>query len=104
MMDIEKEAIIFTMGYVLDYRESEKASGVVSADDIPYFKNITLRNITCNGAEYGLKAEGIDLSSLEIVGKNDGQPVIDNIIVENSMIVAKIENKITNCGKILFKD
>lgn len=104
MMDIEKEAIIFTMGYVLDYRESKKTPDVISADDIPYFKNITLRNITCNGAEYGLKAEGIDLNSLEIIGKNNGQPVIDNIIIENSMIVANIEKKITNCGKIIFKD
>ena len=104
MLDIEKEAIIFTMGYVLDYRESNKTPDAVRADDIPYFKNITLRNITCNCAEYGLKAEGIDLGSLKIDGENDGQPVIDNIVIENSTIVADIEKKITNCGKILFKN
>lgn len=101
MMDIEKEAIIFTMGYVLDYREDAEKPTVVKAEDIPYFKNITMRNITCNGAEYGLKAEGIDLSTLDIAGESDGSPVIDNIVVENSMIVAKTEKRITNCGKIV---
>lgn len=102
MIDIEKEAIIFTMGYVLDYRESAEKSAVVKAEDIPYFKNITLKNITCSGAEYGLKAEGIDLDALEIVGEHDGQPVIDHIVVENSAIVAKVEKKITNCGEIVY--
>lgn len=101
MLDIEKEAIIFTMGYVLDYREeNEEKSSVVKADDIPYFRNITMKNITCNGAEYGFKAEGIDLSTLNILGENDGSPVIDNIVVENSSIVAKTDKKIKNCGKI----
>ena len=104
MLDIGKEAIIFTMGYVLDHRESAKTSGAVRADDIPYFKNITLRNITCSGAEYGLKAEGIDLGSLEIEGETDGQPVIDNIVIENAHINADIEQQITNCGKILFEN
>lgn len=102
MIDIEKEAIIFTMGYVLDYRESAQKSAVVKAEDIPYFKNVTLKNITCSGAEYGLKAEGIDLDALEIVGEHDGQPVIDHIVVENSAIVAKVEKKITNCGEIVY--
>lgn len=103
MVDIEKEAIIFTMGYVLDYRESEEKSAVVKAEDIPYFKNITLRNITCSGAEYGLKAEGIDLNAFEIAGEHDGQPVIDNIVIEDSKIVANVAKKITNCGKIVYE-
>ena len=62
----------------------------------------TLKNIICSGAEYGLKAEGIDLSTFEIVGDNDGQPVIDNIVIEDSMIVADVEKKIVNCGKIVY--
>lgn len=74
----------------------------MKAEDIPHFRNITLKNITCSGAEFGLKAEGIDLSAFEIVGEHDGQPVIDNIVVEDSMIVAKVEKKIVNCGKIVF--
>lgn len=103
MMDIEKEAIILTMSYVLDYRESAQTAATVNADDIPYFRNITMRNIVCSGAEYGLKAEGIDFGAFEIVGESDGRPAIDNIVVENSSIVANIEKVITNCGKILYE-
>ena len=100
MIDIEKEAIIFTMGYVLDYRESEEKSKVIKAEDIPYFRNITLKNIICSSAEYGLKAEGIDLTAFEIVGDNDGKPVIDNIVIEDSVIVSHTDKKIENCGEI----
>lgn len=103
MIDIEKEAIIFTMAYVLDYRESAQKAAVVKADDIPYFRNITMKNIICSGAEYGLKAEGIDLSAFEIVGETDGLPVIDNIVIKDSSIAANVEKKITNCGKIVFE-
>ena len=74
----------------------------MKADDIPYFRNITLKNIICSGAEYGLKAEGIDLSAFEIVGETDGLPVIDNIVIEDSSIVANVEQKITNCGRIVY--
>lgn len=102
MMDIEKEAIIFTMAYVLDYREEAQKAAAVRAEDIPYFRNITMKNIVCSGAEYGLKAEGIDLSAFEIAGETDGMPVIDNIVVADSSIVAHIEKKITNCGKIVY--
>lgn len=102
MLDIVKEAIIFTMGYVLDYRESEEKSAVVNADDIPYFRNITMKNIVCSGAEYGLVAEGIDISAFEIVGENDKSPVIDNIVIEDSSINAVAAKKITNCGRISY--
>lgn len=102
MLDIVKEAIIFTMGYVLDYRESEEKSAVVNADDIPYFRNITMKNIVCSGAEYGLVAEGIDISAFEIVGENDKSPVIDNIVIEDSSINAVTAKKITNCGRISY--
>lgn len=102
MVGIEKEAIIFTMGYVLDYRESEEKSKVIKAEDIPYFRNIILKNITCSGAEYGLKAEGLDLGAFEIIGESDGQPVIDNIVIEDSMIVAHVAKNIVNCGRIAY--
>lgn len=105
MMNIEKEAIIFTMGYVLDYREDQREKSTVKADDIPYFKNITMRRITCNGAEVGLKAEGIDKSTLtiEIEGTeaDKTQPVIDNITLADSIITAKKDVVIKNAGKIV---
>jgi len=104
MMNIEKEAIIFTMKYVLGYSESDEKTDAIMADDIPYFRNITMRNITCNGAEYGLKAEGIDLSAFKIIGETSGQPVIDNIVIENSTIMADIKEKIDNCGKIIYRN
>lgn len=103
MIDIQKEAIIFTMGYVLDHRESQEKSKVVKAEDIPYFRNITLKNITCSGAAYGLKAEGIDFSALEIIGECDGRPAIDNIVVTDSSIVADVDKIITNCGEIVYE-
>ena len=97
MMNIEKEAIIFTMGYVLDYREEKQSAMKVNAEDIPYFRNITMKHITCNGAGTGLKVEGIDMNSLAV---EDKTPVIDNITLEDSMIVAKTETKIEQAGEI----
>lgn len=97
MMNIEKEAIIFTMGYVLDYRENKQKEARVLAEDVPYFKNITMKHIICNGAETGLKVEGIDMESLSI---EDKTPVIDNIVLEDSMIIAKTETNIEHAGEV----
>lgn len=97
MSNIEKEAIIFTMGYVLDYREEKQSALKVNPNDIPYFKNITMRRITCNGAETGLKVEGIDMDSLET---EDKTPVIDHIVLEDSMITAKTETRIEHAGEV----
>ena len=97
MMNIEKEAIIFTMGYVLDYRESKQNAAKVLPEDVPYFRNITMKRITCNNAETGLKVEGIDMESLAI---EDKTPVIDHILLEDSMIIAKTETSIKHAGEI----
>lgn len=102
MINIQKEAVIFTMGYVLDHRESQQKAKTVKAADIPCFRNITLKNITCTGAACGFRAEGIDLGALEIVGEHDGSPAIDNIVVTDSQITADVHKVITNCGKIVY--
>ncbi len=99
MMDIVNEAIIFTMGYVLDHRESSKNTENIAADDIPYFRNITMRNISCSGAETGLKAEGVDPASLP-----DTSPLIDNIRLEDSTILSKTHRDIKNAGSIVFEN
>lgn len=104
MHQIDKEAIIFTMGYVLDYREEKIAAKHVKKDDIPYFKNITMRNITCDHAKTGIKVDGIDMNTLEIDDSNEKSPVIDQIILEDSQIVASNPQEISNAGDILFRE
>lgn len=104
MHQIDKEAIIFTMGYVLDYREEKIAPKHVKKDDIPYFKNITMRNITCDHAKTGIKVDGIDMNTLEIDDSNEKSPVIDQIILEDSQIVASNPQEISNAGNILFRE
>lgn len=104
MLDIEKEAIIFTMGYVLDYREEKKTQTVVDAEDIPYFKNVTMRRITCNGAKIGLKVDGIDMNTLDIQGKAEKGANITQLTLEDSMIIAQKETDITNATEVILRN
>lgn len=104
MMNIEKEAIIFTMGYVLDYRESGEIAPTVDAEDVPYFKNIHMNRIICNGADIGLKVEGLDLSNTKVIGNYHGEPAIDEISVEDSYIVAKKDVNISHAGRIVYEN
>lgn len=97
MTDIAKEAIIFTMGYVLDYREKKQSAEKVNPDDIPYFKNITLRHITCSSAETGLMIEGIDMEQLAVEDKTS---VINGITLEDSHIAAKVETRLEHAGEV----
>lgn len=89
MVDIEKEAVIFTMSYVLNYGETEGVEEVHD-DDIPYFRNIVLRNIHCSGSKTGLKVQGMEWS----------RPTIDQIVLEDSVIAAKKDMEIVNAGEI----
>ncbi len=79
MVNIIKEAIIFTMGYVLTNIEDNKESKSVSIDkeDIPEFKNITMENINCTNSEIALKVLGLP------------ELPIHDIKLVNSKIVAK---------------
>ncbi len=59
MYHVKREAIIFSMGYAVGNDKRVKDVDVVVWEDVPYFRDIEMRNITCVGAEIGLKAEGL---------------------------------------------
>lgn len=61
MVNIIKEAIIFTMGYVLSNIEDnkEKKDNSFDMEDVPEFKNIIIDNIQCSAAEIALKVQGL---------------------------------------------
>ena len=91
MSSIIKEAMIFTMGYVL--HQLEKADGQeisksVDMDDVPEFKNIFIDNVVCDGSEIALKVVGLE----EI-------PVHD-ITITNSKITANTGISTINCKSI----
>jgi len=98
MFHIKKEAIIFTMGYAVGNDRLRKEPEVIEKEDVPYFKNIVMRNITCQGAEIGLKAEGLPFEE-----KLEGH-TIDQISLKDSLIVCKKETVMGNVGEILLEN
>jgi polygalacturonase len=91
MSNIIKEAMIFTMGYVL--HQLEKADGTeisnsVDMDDVPEFKNIIVDNIVCNGSEIALKIVGLE------------ELPIHDITITNSKIAATNGISTVNCKNI----
>ena len=78
MVDIKKEAIVFDMGYILSYADGSEdiPEGNYPAEDIPEFRNITMKNITCLGAEQAIKISGL------------AQMPVHDITVEDSRFVA----------------
>lgn len=70
MVDIKREAIVFDMGYMFGGAEAERPE--ITKEDIPEFKNICMENISCLGAERGIKIVGLE-----------EQPV-HNITIKNS--------------------
>lgn len=72
MTNIENEAIIFTMGYGGALSQNE-----VKAEDIPEFKDITVRNTVCRGAGRALRVDGL------------AQLPIHDITLENVELTAK---------------
>ncbi|MBO5711212.1 MAG: glycoside hydrolase family 28 protein [Acholeplasmatales bacterium] len=91
MSNIIKEAMIFTMGYVL--HQLEKADGTeisnsVDMDDVPEFKNITVDNVVCNGSEIALKVVGLE------------ELPIHDITITNSKIAATNGISTVNCKNI----
>ena len=100
MFQIKKEAIIFSMGYVLD-KKQEKQPGdkeEIVLDDVPCFRDVTMKNITCLGAEIGLKAEGLPFEA-----RLDFH-TIDKIMLSDSMFVCDTESDIRNAGDILMEN
>lgn len=94
MTDIEEDAIIFTMGYTLfrlDHQASDEPD-TISKEDIPEFKNITIRDVNCLRAGQAIKIDGLE------------QMPIHDIILENVMIQAKKAIEIKNAKQIFFKN
>ncbi len=97
MLRIKKEAIIFSMGYVLDREKRQMVPENIVWEDIPYFKDITMKHITCLGAEVGLKAEGLPFEEkLE-------QHTIDRITLSDAMIVCEQETELCNVGSVTME-
>ena len=100
MTDIVQEAVIFTMGYSL-YKlshEKEDADVYVSDDDIPVFRDITMKNITCLGAKTAFKAEGIEFPP------SKGKPTVYDITLENAEITALTGCVVKNARNIKMKN
>jgi len=62
MTDIGGEAVIFTMGYVLNNSDGsdEAAPNDFLPEDIPEFRDVRMRHITCLGAKQAIKIEGLE--------------------------------------------
>jgi polygalacturonase len=54
MVDIPKQAVLFTMAYAGALQTEE-----ADPEDIPEFKNVTLQNITCQGARQAIQVDGL---------------------------------------------
>jgi polygalacturonase len=84
MTGIKHEAVILTMSYVLNLLNREQGAEGFSEDDIPYFKNITMHDINCMGAETAVKIEPMQ-----------GKPeTISDITIRDSWFEAEKENVI----------
>ena len=84
MVNIKEQAVILTMSYVLNLLNREEGAQGFNEDDIPYFKNITMTNLNCLGAEMGVKIEPMA----------DRPETISNITIRDSLFVANNENVI----------
>lgn len=79
MTNIVNEAIIFTMGYVLNNSDgSDEANPTeIAREDIPEFKDVRMTNINCVGAGQAIKIEGL------------AQLPIHDLTIEDSYFKAK---------------
>ncbi|MBQ9604139.1 MAG: glycoside hydrolase family 28 protein, partial [Firmicutes bacterium] len=84
MTEIPKEAIIFTMGYDMDTKEGQQ----VAPEEIPEFKNITIKNVNCAKAGTPISISGLS-----------AMPVHD-IRLENINIASAKEVKTENAENI----
>lgn len=94
MTDIAAEAVIFTMGYVLfrlDHEASDQPDEILK-EDIPEFKNITIRDVNCVRAGQAIKIEGLE------------QLPIHDLTLENVVIEAKKGIEIKNANQIFLKN
>lgn len=84
MVGIKNEAVIMTMSYVLNSLNREEDIAGVCEEDVPYFKNITMSNINCMGADMAVKIEPMA-----------GRPeTISDITIKDSWFAAEKQNVI----------
>lgn len=57
MVNIKEQAIILSMSYVLNSLNRNESVGMVDEDDIPFFRNIQMDEITCLGCKQFVKVE-----------------------------------------------
>ena len=84
MIDIKNEAVILTMGYVLNLLDKNETIAQVDESDVPYFKNILIEQIECNGCDTAVKIEPIS-------GREN---TISDITIKDSVFAANKENVI----------
>lgn len=93
MTNIVKEAVIFTMNYTLGY---EKAGAVSepAAEDIPYFRDVTLERIVCLGAELALRVEGL----------SQAEDAISKITIRDSYFEVRMKDSILYAQRIYLEN
>lgn len=73
MMDIKEQAIVFDMGYILGKSDgtNEATAAAISMEDIPEFRKIYMKNITCLGAKQAIKIKGLEAMPIHDVTVED---------------------------------
>lgn len=94
MFRIKREAVIFTMGYALGKDRDRKEPEEIVPEDVPCFRDVDMKRITCLGAQVGLKAEGLSFEE-----RLEGH-TIDRIRLSDSTIVCGRETELSNVGRV----
>ena len=87
MVNIPKQAILFTMAYSGALNETE-----IIPEDIPEFKNVLIKNTVCNGARQAIQIDGLT------------QLPIHDIQIENCTIAAEKGVRIERAEAISLKN
>lgn len=100
MADIKGEAIIMTMGYVLNLLNRNEDIVKSCDEDVPYFRNMLIQNISCDRCKTAIKLnpiEGMDETISDITikdstfsAKQEDELGGVNIVIEN--VTKKIKN------------
>jgi polygalacturonase len=74
MSDIQGDAVLFDLFYGGDKNNNEK---VEANETTPVFRNISMKNITCNGAKRALYFNGLPEMNLENISLSNGSFIAD---------------------------
>ncbi len=92
MTEIPKEAVIFTMGYDMDTKEGQQ----VAKEEIPEFRNITIKKINCAKAGTPIAISGLSAMPVHDILLED-----INIASEKDVKMENAENIVTNNVNII---